>query len=189
MPALLQRRHQSHHVIALHLNAAVFHSATRSAGRFELLGQRRQSHSIQPQAPHHRHALATPPLRLPLHPHNAIRRRATHSCQSALVGRAPALRHGLAAIGADAAGFGGVDQCGGGLGFQNRKEIPVRMLGLGCRRLRACINKNYFLATSQIVCLQKPTYFIQLTLTEVENHFYRFMRSSRGVRIYFGLRD
>ena len=97
-------------MVALHFYHAVFGCATRSAGGFELFAQSGQRRSIQRQAAHQRHAFAAPPLGLALHPQHPVRRRAAGRSQGPPVSRALALRHRLAAIGADAAGFGGVDQ-------------------------------------------------------------------------------
>ncbi len=86
--------------------------AARPAGGFELFTQQRQRRNIQRQAAHHRHAFAASPLSFALHPQHAIGRRTSRSRRNPLVGRALALRHRLTTLGADAAGFGGVDQGG-----------------------------------------------------------------------------
>jgi hypothetical protein len=98
-------------MVALHFYHAVFGRATRYAGGFELLTQSGQRHSL-PKAKPRTTVTHLPPRTLgcALHPQHPVRHRTTTvrygRSQGPPVSRALALRHRLAAIGADAASFG-----------------------------------------------------------------------------------
>jgi hypothetical protein len=115
---LLQRRHQHQHMVALHFNHAVFHRAARSAGGFELLGHSAATSNAKPRTSL---TLLTPrTLGCELHPQHPVRHLRRCS-RSQPVSRTTALRHRLTAIGADAAGFGGIKQGGGSVAYHRIK--------------------------------------------------------------------